>query len=239
MKNWIFFVLFLFLSVSLHAQTKVYLIPTLGKLHAENRNYTYEHLRSAIASANPDVILVEIRAEDMAGDTAYLRNNYPEEMRSAGTWFPAKTIEGFDWLGKGIEGRTISPRYWKDSSRIKALENLMWTDTGYAGPIAVCSIYSDPRYDLHRRQSLRGLIESNDALLVREYNNCLQPRFTGTELEELMQYYNDRHKRMQQNLAALLQKHTGKSIVILTGIDHYAYLKPFLQKQPVQLKNPY
>ncbi|HYK54919.1 MAG TPA: hypothetical protein VEV15_00445, partial [Flavisolibacter sp.] len=75
------------LFVSGFAQTKVCLIPTLHGLHKTNKLYNYDSLKATVARLHPDVIAVEIRAEDVASDTAYLKKNYPYEMWMMRYWF--------------------------------------------------------------------------------------------------------------------------------------------------------
>ena len=84
------------------AQTRVYVIPVLHGMHKTNQQYTYDSIRAMVERLNPDVIAVEIRAEDIDSDTAYLKQNYPLEMWMMRYWFPSATIAGFDWLGKDL-----------------------------------------------------------------------------------------------------------------------------------------
>ncbi|HLN74002.1 MAG TPA: hypothetical protein VK205_11955, partial [Prolixibacteraceae bacterium] len=78
-------------------QKKVYFIPTLHGLHQANQSYSYDSLKQLINHLNPDIIAVEIRQEDINGDSLYLSKNYPYEMRMMKYWFPNTKIVGFDW----------------------------------------------------------------------------------------------------------------------------------------------
>src|SRR5687768_9829702 len=111
------------------AQTRVYVIPVLHGMHKTNPLYSYDSVQAIVKRLNPDVIAVEIRAEDIDSDTAYLKQNYPLEMWMMPYWFPGATIAGFDWLGDELAGKPIPARYWKDHSRIKALQRLLGTDS--------------------------------------------------------------------------------------------------------------
>ena len=223
------------LTATTFAQGKVYLIPVLHGMHQTNPEYSYDSVRATVERLKPDVIAVEIRAEDVQSDTAYLKQNYPLEMWMMRYWFPSATITGFDWLGSELEGKPIPARYWKDHSRIKALQTLLSIDTVYSRKLAACQLYTDQRLDILERQSLRGILQSNDAILVKEYYNCLSQHLQGSDYEELTRFYDTRNERIQQNVAALAAAHKGKTIVVLTGDDHYPYLREYLLKQKVSL----
>lgn len=224
-----------FLTITAFAQGRVYVIPVLHGLHQTNPEYTYDSVQAIVRRLKPDVIAVEIRAEDLASDTAYLKQNYPLEMWMMRYWFPSATLAGFDWLGPELEGRPIPDRYWKDHSRIKALQALLNTDTVYSRKLAACQLYTDQRLDILQSQSLRGILQSNDYILTKEYYNCLGQHLQGSPYEELTRFYDSRNGRIQQNVAALVQAHRHKTIVVLTGDDHYPYLREYLLKQKVSL----
>lgn len=224
-----------FLTITAFAQGRVYVIPVLHGLHQTNPEYTYDSVQAIVRRLKPDVIAVEIRAEDLASDTAYLKQNYPLEMWMMRYWFPSATIAGFDWLGTELEGKAIPDRYWKDRSRIKALQALLKTDTVYSRKLQACQLYTDQRLDILERESLKGILQSNNAILVKEYYNCLDQHLKGSEYEELTRFYDTRNAHIQRNVAALAEAHKGKTIVVLTGDDHYPYLREYLQKQKVSL----
>jgi hypothetical protein len=182
---------------------------------------------------------VEIRKEDIVSDTAYLKQNYPYEMWMMRYWFPAATIEGFDWLGTELEGKPIPNRYWQDHSRIKALQKLLSLDTAYSKKLAGCQLYADQRLAILNTSSLKGLLLSNDAILIKEYYDCLTQQLRGSDYEELTAFYDARNQQMMQRLKDIVALHAGKRIVIITGDDHSPYLRAFLTKQNVILRQPY
>ena len=217
------------------SQTKVYIAPVLHGMHQTNYNYSYDSIRAIVQRLNPDVIAVEIRPEDIGTDTAYLKQNYPYEMWMMPYWFPAANIAGFDWLGTELEGEPIPARYWKDHSRIKALQRLLGTDSVYQAKLAACQRYEDERLAILQAGSLKTILQSNNYVLIKEYYNCLDQQLRGSEYEELTRFYHERNKRIQQNVLQLAQDHKGKTIVVLTGDDHYPYLREYLLKQGVSL----
>lgn len=228
-----------FIQAAAFSQTTVYLIPSLHGLHKTNVRYNYDSVRATIARLRPDVIAVEIRNEDLTADTAYLKQNYPYEMWMMRYWFPATAIEGFDWLGAELEGQPIPARYWQDRSRIKALQKLLSLDTAYSRKLAACQLYNDQRMAILNNSTLKELLQSNDAILIKAYYDCLTQYLRGSEYEALTTFYDSRNQQMMQRLQAILALHPGKRIVVLTGDDHVPYLRTFLSRQGVTLKQPF
>jgi hypothetical protein len=227
-----------FIMATAFSQSKVYIIPVLHGMHKTNPQYTYDSIQALVRRLNPDVIAVEIRAEDIGTDTAYLKQNYPYEMWMMPYWFPSATIAGFDWLGQELEGKLIPARYWKDHSRIKALQRLLSTDSLYQNKLAACQLYDDERLRILETSSLKAILQSNDAILVKEYYNCLDQQLKGSDYEELSRFYDTRNFRIQKNVGQLAQRHAGKTIVVLTGDDHYPYLREYLLRQKLSLGQP-
>lgn len=213
-----------------HAQTKVYLLPTLHRMHATNIQYNYDTLQAIVARIHPDVVAVELRPEDENGDTAYLRQNYPYEMWMMRYWQPSATIKGFDWLGKELEGKRIPPRYWQEHSSIKALQQLLAADTAFSKKMEACALYNKQRMPVLQSGSINDIIRGNDALLVRAYYDCLTSRLRGTDYEALPLFYTERDRQLQQNVLQIINNNSGKTVVILTGVDHYTYMLESLKK---------
>lgn len=229
----------LFIQATAFSQTTVYLIPALHGMHKTNVHYNYDSIQATIQRINPDVIAVEIRNEDIIADTSYLKQNYPYEMWMMRYWFPTTTLEGFDWLGAELEGKPIPNRYWQDHSRIKALQKLLNLDTVYSKKLAGCQLYTDQRLAIMNSSTLKGLLQSNDAILIKEYYDCLTQQLRGSQYEELTAFYDTRNQQMMQRLQAILALHAGKRMVVITGDDHAPYLRAFLAKKGVTLKQPY
>ncbi|ANE51186.1 hypothetical protein [Flavisolibacter tropicus] len=229
----------LILKATAFSQTTVYLIPSLHGIHKTNAKYNYDSIKATVQRIHPDVIAVEIRKEDISSDTAYLKQNYPYEMWMMRYWFPTTTIEGFDWLGTELEGKPIPNRYWQDHSRIKALQKLLSLDTVYSKKLANCQLYADQRMTILNNSTLKGILLSNDAVLIKEYYDCLTQQLRGSDYEELTTFYDTRNQQMMQRLKELVTLYSGKRIVVITGDDHAPYLRAFLSKQNVMLKQPY
>jgi len=223
MKYGLFFFLLLF-SPLLKAQ-ELYLIPTLHRLHLVNEQYNYDTLRQLIARINPDVIAVEIRTEDLDQDSAYLRRNYPYEMWMARYWFPDKTIAGFDWLGSDIAGKLIPENYWQEAAPVKKLQQALSKDSVYNSRSQACDTFQKERLALLQSLPLFQLIHSSDSLLTSAYYACLREQLKGSTYEALLDFYETRDAHILANIQALQSRYPNKTILVLTGDDHYIWLK--------------
>jgi hypothetical protein len=206
------------------AQTKLYLIPSLHGLHGVNKNYSYDSLKQNIAKLNPDIIAVEIRSEDIDADTIYLKRSYPFEMWMMRYWFPKTKIFGFDWLGDDIEGSPIPKNFWKEKSLIKKLERQLAQDSTLAKLCAVCDSIGMKRYEILKDKSLKEIIESNDSQLCNQFYNCYSDLLKDSNYEFIPYFNNERNFRILLNIKAIITKLEGKTIVVITGDDHYVYL---------------
>lgn len=223
-------------SLICNSQTHIYLIPTIHGLHKTNQQYNYDSLRNIISKLNPDVIAVEIRSEDMNKDSNYLKKNYPFEMWMMSLWFPSVKIEGFDWLGKDLEGNIIPEDYWVRQSSIRKLQNQLNADSSFTSKIWHCNSFTGERMIILKESSLQSILTSNDAALTLKYYQCLKNAFENSPYLALTDFYNERNTKMQENLHQLFNKHDGKRLVILTGDDHYPYLLQWIQDKNFLLK---
>ncbi len=234
-----FFILAFTTCTSASAQTKVYLMPVLHGMHKTNIFYTYDSVKSVVERTGADVVAVEIRPEDIGRDSHYLKKNYPYEMWMMPHWFAQKMVEGFDWLGQNIEGQPIPEGYWQNGSEAKRLQSLLGNDSVYSARLKTCQLYTTERLKVLSSQPLKEILTSNDDILTKEYYNCLQQHLRGSDYEYLTQFYTLRNQKMMQNLDALFEKHKGKTLVVLTGADHYPYLLDHLKKTGVQVMKLY
>jgi hypothetical protein len=181
---------------------------------------------------------VEIRNEDIASDTSYLKKNYPYEMWMMRYWFPTTGIEGFDWLGADLEGKTIPGSYWQSQSRIKALQRQLQADSIFTKKLKACDVYTEERIKTLKSSSLKDILQSNESIFVKEYYNCLYQHLQNSDYEELPKFYDLRNQKMQERLIELVNRHPGKTIVVITGADHYSYLFEHLRKQKISVLQP-
>lgn len=207
------------------AAQDIYLIPTLHRLHQSNTAYDYDSVRSLIRRIDPDILAVEIRPEDIAEDTGYLKQHYPFEMWMARYWFPEKIIAGFDWLGSDIEGLKIPENYWQEVSAIKKLQKAFGNDSLYRHAADECAVFTNERLELLKTLSLPALLQSKDAALTNQYYDCLLATLKETPYAGIPLFFELRNQRILSNLEAICRRFPGKKIVVLTGDDHYAFLK--------------
>lgn len=100
-----------------------------------------------IEEYNPDVIGVEIRAEDINETKEYLLENYPSEMVEIVHRFPQIKTLGFDWLGKYIENKKLSREYWKNKS-IKKLYKEFLNDVNFQKERELLNIIDEKRDEI-------------------------------------------------------------------------------------------
>ncbi len=229
----------LFLLVhSISARSQVFLLPTLHALHQTNSAYSYDSLKTCLHRLQPDLVLVEIRNEDINADSNYLAANYPLEMRSVRYWLPGVRVEGFDWLGAELEGRAIPKGYWRDSSVVKLLQRKLSTDSKMQKRLGACSVMDSIRFQLLISNSLRMILQGKDHEWVRAYYDCMEKAFAGTEYAVLTTFYRRRNERMLDRLSLVLRNNIGKRVVILTGDDHYPWLYQGLLQAGFDLRQP-
>lgn len=217
-------VLLFFIAITENLSAQVYLIPTIHGLHKTNQHYNYDSLKQSVKSFKPDLILVEIRDEDLKFDSAYLASNYPFEMRMMQAWFPHKEVRGFDWLGNDIEGKKIPVDYWKTIAPIKRWEKELNADSNYMKRLAGCDQFTELRMNILVSGSLNQILGSNDRQLTLEYYKCMNEILKGTIHERILQFYDLRNQKMLDNIKRIINENKNKKIVILTGDDHFAYL---------------
>ncbi|MGE5411586.1 MAG: hypothetical protein ACM3MI_11560 [Clostridiales bacterium] len=219
----------LFCIISLYSfstpNKKVYFIPTLHGIHQANKSYSYDSLKQLVNHLNPDVIAVEIRQEDINGDSLYLSKNYPYEMRMMKYWLPNAKIVGFDWLGDDIEGKPIPNNYWKDISSIKKSERELQADSLYATKCAACDTFRNQRIGILKDNSLKEILKSKDAQFARQFYDCLADQLNGTKHEDILKFYDKRNEKILINIKKVIKNNKNKTIVIITGDDHYIYLQ--------------
>lgn len=197
----------------------------LHQLHKVNLKYSYDSLQNLVNRLNPEVILTEIRSEDMNRDSVYLASNYPYEMYMVRNWFPNARIEGFDWLGKELEGRPVSANYWKDSSWVIKLQGKLNQDSAFKEKAASCYLRKGERDSILKNAGLNEIIHGQNHAIVKEQYECFKNVSIGTAYHALSDFYEERNDSILANIRTLIKKFPGKRIVILTGDDHYQLLR--------------
>ncbi len=211
------------------AQQRTLLLPTLHALHRVTPRYNFDSLKAVIARQQPAVIAVEIRQEDIDKDSGYLKKNYPYEAWMMRYWFPQAKLIGYDWLGDDIEGKPIPDKYWESASSVQQWEKELKADTLYNSRAERCQVYLTQRVNMVVKSSLPEILDGNDAILQQEYYNCVSMQLLGSKHYRIMEFFNKRNSKMLENLRRQLPAFEGQSVVIVTGDEHYPYLKKYLR----------
>lgn len=209
---------------------EIFIVPALHHIHRVNQNYSYDSIRTVVKNLYPDVILVEIRAEDIGRDTSYLKRNYPLEMWGMKLWFPNRIILGFDWLGKEIEGKSLPENYWKEQAEIKKWEKILEKDSSMTGKLLECETYIAERIPTLKEGNYSELINGNDEKLTLQYYQCLERKLFGSPHARVSEFYKLRNINMANNIIkAVAAKGKGRYVVV-TGADHVPFIKMYLFK---------
>lgn len=202
---------------------EVVIISTIHGAHKSNPNYSYDSLFEFIEQFNPDIIGVEIRAEDIDSSVTYLKNNYPFEMYESIKKFPSKKVLGFDWLGMELKGKAIPENYWKDSSAIKKLQNKLNADSTILQKLSILDIIKDEKNKLVLNASLLELNDGRYDLINHIYYEQLKALLQDTEFKALSDFYQQRDEHIAQNILEIIKNKKGKRMIFLIGADHRDY----------------
>lgn len=200
--------------------TEVVLCSTIHGAHEVNPNYTYEDLYAFIEAYDPDVIGVEIRAEDMDSSTTYLGRNYPYEMFACLERYPDKEIVGIDWLGEGLIGRAIPPNYWHEESEIRKLQQQLFSDSTAQSKLAITDSIRRHKEAIALTASLKELNDGRYDSLNERYYAALERQFESTPYQELTDFYAQRDRMIAENIVQTIKQHRGKKLLFLVGADH-------------------
>ncbi len=237
LKRYLFLLLSVMTTAICFSQTRVLLLPVLHGLHKTNTAYNYDSLKNIVNRFQPGIVAVEIRSFDLAGDSSYLKKNYPLEMWMSPYWFPGKEIVGYDWLGEDLEGRMIPEGYWKNESQVKELERQLNRDSLYSARFVPCGKIVEERLSLLKSGTVAEIMKK-DGAAVKAYYTCLKSQLKGSAYESLVKFYDERNERMKMNIGKLLADAPGTTVVILTGADHYPYLLDYLRTLNIELLQP-
>lgn len=206
--------------------TEVMVIATMHKLHAASARYSYDALYALLRKVNPNFVGVEIRAEDIGSDAAYLARNYPAEMiETAKQWGPRAF--GFDWLGDDIANAPVPADYWAKRSLVKQREREMSNDPAFAS--AALDAIQAQEMDILKNATAASLNDGRYDRLSDDYYRQFRKLVNGSKYQMLADFYEDRDKHIDSAIAAAIKAHPGARFAILTGADHRGPLIKYLK----------
>ena len=110
-------------------------------------------------------------------------------------------------------------------SHIKKLERELANDSTFQMKITPCYYRSEEREQLLKNLSLEELIQSKDAEIVEFQYACYGKQLANSKYQALADFYKKRNEKILGNIRSIINKNTGKKILIVTGDDHYVALK--------------
>lgn len=203
-------------------------VGTMHGYHRMLKTYSFDTLYALVRAAKPDYVGVEIRPEDIGQDSAYLSQNYPQEMiHEAQAW--GTHAFGFDWLGDELAGKFVPADWWSKTSWVKPLEQEMEADPTMQSPLL--RKIGDVQRDVIKIATpaiMSGALYDDAVDLMHMQRSSLTK---GTRYQRVTDFYDERDRHIGSNVVAFIQKHPGKRIVVLTGADHHGTLVRFIQEK--------
>ncbi len=201
-------------------KTDVTICATIHHLHKLNQHYSYDSLFSFIQLDNPDVIGVEIRENDMDSSINYLKHSYPFEMYTCISKYGSqKKMYGFDWLGKGIEGKPIPSDYWK-TFWVKKEERQLFSDSTMTETLHAFDMLDSLKTQIALNSNIYQVNDGvYDSLNILYYNR-IEKLLKNTRYNTISQFYRMRDKKIAENMIKIIHENKGKRILFLTGADH-------------------
>jgi hypothetical protein len=206
---------------------EVLVVGSIHGMHRDHPTYSYVALYDAVRAFKPDAVGVEIRAEDLTRDGAYLKANYPQEMIAlAAEYWPR--VFGFDWLGPELEGRPVPANYWRDESWLKKLEKERSDDGTYQS--AEISRLQKEQLEIARGATPASMNDGRYDAVTLRYYEALEALLRGSRYQRLADFYQARNEAIGRNIEKFVRRNRGRRIAIVTGADHRVYVVRHLQR---------
>ncbi len=219
--------------------SEVMVVASIHGYHAQSATFTYDDLYRLVAAFRPDAVGVEIRQSDLAQPDEVLARSYPKEMIDLARQYGEKSF-GFDWLGDDVPPAPLPANWWRENSRIFALQKAFGED-------AEMSDERNPLKQRHTEMGQRQLQIVADATAAQladgRYDEISEARYAvfdvmtlGTPYEALARFYRQRDAKIAENVLAYVRANRGQRIVIVTGADHHGPLVRALSQYPDEIK---
>jgi hypothetical protein len=233
----------------------------LGSVHSGNKYYTVKKLHHILKEIKPDIILLEFDSTTIAQcaipyvfgqRTAEFLGIWknPIEYRASRNYQRKNKEVCLAPFDVHIPNRTsyVNYQYQMENSHYAALNQLYNDNKFSAADSAIFEPYSklnnaflqimDSNLLVMNRSSLMDTVQqivqlesTNIKYLTNKYND-LQPYSIWFNANN--DYWEQRNKKMCQNIARELNANSGKTIVILTGLMHKYYLSNFLKQKEME-----
>ncbi|TAH07530.1 MAG: hypothetical protein EAZ12_08680 [Sphingobacteriia bacterium] len=233
----------------------------LGSVHSGNKSYTVKKLYQILKEIKPDIILLEFDSTTIAQCAIpYVFGQRTAEF--LGIWKnPIEYRASRNYQRKNkevclvpfdvhIPNRTtyVKYQYQMESSHYAAMNQLYNENKFSSADSAIYEPYAklnnaflqkmDSNLLVINRSSLMDTVQqivqleaTNIKTLTNKYNE-LQPYSNWFNAN--IDYWEQRNKKMCQNLARELNANSGKTIVILTGLMHKYYITNFLKQKELE-----
>ncbi|MFV0342862.1 MAG: hypothetical protein ACK5JH_08200 [Anaerocolumna sp.] len=202
----------------------VYILGTIHKTHETNKNYGYHHILEEVKQYSPDILCVEIRAQDMTEENSYLREYYPAEMVLLKEEYEKNIpIYGFDWRGYEMEQHRMGER----PSNALDIFTLMQKDPLVKDLIMKRKAFMNPFFETCTLASCQTDYGVNYEK-IQSIEEELDQYLCGQGFENLVTYNREREICIQQNIHNIVKNNPHKRIMIITGISHKDKLVDYL-----------
>lgn len=252
-KLFILFFIFLPFVFPSYAQTNIYLI---GTMHRETSYINADSLYNIFLDIKPDVILVELDSAFFTTDFKLNQERYPDILSTNENMaiHRYRTEFGVNLRPYEIEGRNV---FYQENNFFEN-EQKMFSE--------IVSLYTSGKLDARNRDDYELIImclsiqDEIQYASLREFNSDAATRWTmlkqrifydkmisiartTPELNHWIvfaqlrkDFWAKRNKAMTANILQFANEFQGKSIIVLTGMEHKHYLKRFLSEKNIVVK---
>lgn len=219
---------------------RVYLVGSLHGLHKKNEDYRFEDLYNYVRKINPDVIAVEIRKEDLNLSGESLSEMYPKEMIDILMEHKdKKTVVGFDWLGREVEGKSIPKGYFKEF-KYAILSGELMGDEEHSNILKMLNIVDDKKMKMLMSGDIHYVHHEFYDHAVDASREQFKEVFKDTKYIDILNFDLERNENINKNIKKIVDKYESETVMIITGRDHVGHIKKsFEDNTQLKIVTPY
>ena len=236
----IFTIFFACLQMITYAQiTQIDIVSTLHKNHLQNPNYTYEDVKKYLEDEKPDIIALEIRAEDMNLSKEILAKRYPFEMYDNLYKISNVSYIGIDWYGDDIVGKPFPDNYFDNENSVKNVQMKMNKDADFSTKLSVLKPLTAKKFELVKKLNIHEMKNGMYDAINEVYYQQIELLCKNSPYEMVSKFYETRDLRLAENTSEIIEQNLGKKIIVLTGADHRIAMVKYLNSrfgQKIQIK---